>query len=252
MRLSSKVAIVTGGARGLGAAVTRRLADEGASVVIADLLVREGIQLADRLGAKVGFFELDVAKKEQWHALLEYCETTFSCPTTLVNNAGVVNYDPLLELSESDFNLLFQVHMLGPLFGIQVLAPAMASKGGGCIVNISSTSGLQVMTSQAAYCSTKFGLTGLSKVAAKELAAKGIRVNTVHPGPINTAMRQESEDAEVIKRKKDFFMKLPMGRISEASEIAAMVAFLASDDASYSTGSAFIADGGLTAGIFGM
>lgn len=239
-RLDGKVAIVTGGARGMGAEDTRRLVAEGARVVIGDVLDTEGEALATELGDAAIFVHLDVTSPEAWAAAVEAAHAAFGPVTVLVNNAGVLAYGTVDVADEADFERLLKVNLFGPFLGIKAVVPDMKAAGGGSIVNISSAAGLVGMTGLAAYSSSKWGLRGLTKTAALDLGRYTIRVNSVHPGGVRTAMAAGATD--------EAFATQTLPRIGEVAEIAAAVAFLASDDASYITGAELAVDGGLVLG----
>lgn len=245
-RLEGKVAIVTGAARGLGAAIARRLVSEGARVLAADILDDEGRRTVASLGQGARYAHLDVRDAAGWKAVVADCSASLGPPNVLVNNAGVLSAGPLESVTLEAFQRAFEVHMQGPLLGIQAVIGPMAAAGGGSIINVSSAQGLQGMKNLTAYASTKFGLTGLTRCAAIELGPRGIRVNSLHPGPIDTPMR--SGESSQGSGQSSFFSALPLRRASRPEEIAATVAFLASDDSSYATGGAFVIDGGQLAG----
>ncbi len=246
LRLEGRVAIVTGAARGLGLAIAERLVAEGARVLAADILDDEGKRAAESLGAGARYAHLDVRRAPEWRVAVELCSSELGAPNVLVNNAGVLCQGPIEEITEEQFRLSFEVHMQGPLLGIQAVIPAMTAAGGGSIINVSSAQGLQGMRNLTPYVATKFGLTGLTRNAAIELGPRGIRVNALHPGPIDTPMRPREKSAK--SAPSPFFSVLPLRRASRPEEIAATVAFLASDDSSYATGASFVIDGGQLAG----
>ncbi|WP_024286922.1 glucose 1-dehydrogenase [Cellulomonas sp. KRMCY2] len=239
-RLDGKVAIVTGGARGMGAEDTRRLVAEGARVVIADVLDADGQALAAELPDSTIFVHLDVSSAASWAAAIEATHAAFGPVTTLVNNAGILSYASVDTAEEEDFRRVLSVNLVGPFLGIKAVVPDMKSAGGGSIVNISSAAGLVGLPSLAAYTSSKWGLRGLTKEAALDLGRFGIRVNSIHPGGIRTPMAAGADDS--------MFATQAMPRIGEVREIAAAVAFLASDDASYITGAELAVDGGMVLG----
>jgi 3alpha(or 20beta)-hydroxysteroid dehydrogenase len=244
-RLQGKVALVTGAARGLGEAIATRFVAEGASVVVADLLDEVGRGTADALGPDAIFVHLDVTRADDWNRGVERCVEAFGPPNVLVNNAGILGSAPIQEVSADAFRKMFEVHMLGPLLGIQAVLEPMSEAGGGSIINVVSTQGLRALPNLATYVATKFGLTGLTQTAALELGSRGIRVNSLHPGAMETPMRAGS--AEQSPAQRAYFQGLPLGRPAQAEEIAASAVFLASDDSCYATGSAIVIDGGALA-----
>lgn len=239
-RLDGKVAIVTGGARGMGAEDARRLVAEGAKVVIGDVLDVEGQALAAELGAAAIFVHLDVSSEESWAAALEATHAAFGPVTVLVNNAGILAYGTVDVMPKADFERVLAVNLVGPMLGMKTVAADMKAAGGGSIVNISSAAGLVPMHALGAYASSKWGLRGLTKVAAMDLGRDGIRVNSIHPGGIDTPMAAGST--------ADAFAGQAIPRIGDVKEIAAAVAFLASDEASYITGAELAVDGGMVLG----
>jgi 3alpha(or 20beta)-hydroxysteroid dehydrogenase len=241
-RLDGKVAIITGAARGQGAAHARRFVAEGAKVVIADVLRNEGITLAAELGDSALFARHDVTEGSSWEAVLEITIDSFGLPNVLVNNAGVVVFTPILEQEPDEFHRVIAVNLVGPLLGMKWIGRAMARVGGGSIVNICSTAALQGYHDEGAYCASKWALRGLTKTAALEFGSLGVRVNAVHPGPIATQMLRGDHTDE---RR---FSGQPIRRAGRAEEVANMVVYLASDEASYSTGGDFVVDGGASSG----
>jgi 3alpha(or 20beta)-hydroxysteroid dehydrogenase len=244
-RLAGKVAIVSGGARGMGAAEVRRLHADGASVVAADILDDDGKALADELGDRVRFVHLDVTSEEQWQSAVEQTEREFGTLDILVNNAGILKFNMVADTPLEEFRQVIDVNLVGVFLGMKAAIPAMKRAGGGSIVNISSTEGLAGTVFCGAYTASKFGVRGITKVAAIEYGGDKIRVNSVHPGGIDTPMTREVMDEEGRKYvgKKVAGLK----RMGEAEEVASVVAFLASDDSSYCTGAEFVVDGGVTA-----
>jgi len=238
-RLDGRVAIVTGGARGQGAAEARRFVAEGARVVVADLLLEDGRAVAAALGPDAVFAPLDVTDARQWAAAVETCIRAFGNPTVLVNNAGVLGETPVRGGDEAEFRRIVDVNLVGAYLGMRAVAEPMITAGGGSIVNVSSVAGLRGVSGMGAYSASKFGLRGLTKSAARELAPFGIRVNSVHPGGVATEMLATVGD--------DAFAHQPIPRRATPDEIANLVLFLASDESSFSTGSEFVADGGSTA-----
>jgi 3alpha(or 20beta)-hydroxysteroid dehydrogenase len=245
-RLTGKVAIITGAARGMGAAEARMFVSEGAKVVLADRLDDEGGPVAADLGAAASYVHLDVTDESGWRNALAFTEKTFGRPQVLVNNAGILRYSPLLAMAKADFEDILAVNLVGPFLGMKVVGASMAAGGGGSIVNVSSTGGLIGMSMIGGYVASKWGLRGLTKSAAIELGKAGIRVNSVHPGGVRTPMSDPDGSGAAVS--EELFAQQPIARIGRPEEIAALVTFLASDESSYSTGSEFVADGGAVAG----
>jgi 3alpha(or 20beta)-hydroxysteroid dehydrogenase len=241
---------VTGAARGIGAAVATRLVDEGARVVLLDVLEDAGATLAAALGDRAAFIPLDVTDADAWAAAVDDATVAFGLPNVLVNNAGVLRYGPLEAVTPEEFRTVIDINLVGTFLGIRAVVPVLRQHAdGGAIVNMSSTCGLQGSPFLAAYTASKWGIRGLTKTAALEYAADRIRVNSVHPGGIDTAMvRGDSSDADVAAMGDN----LPLGRLGEAAEVAAMVAFLASPEAGFCTGGEYAVDGGYTAGDLSM
>jgi NAD(P)-dependent dehydrogenase (short-subunit alcohol dehydrogenase family) len=245
--LTGRVAIVTGGARGIGRAVAARLAEEGMSVMIADVETDAGAKAAKEIGETVRFTECDVSEKLDVRNMLAATLDVFGGVHVLVNNAGIVGGGSFLELSEEDFERVLAVNLKGAFLASQAVARHMvervkAGEKPGSIVNMSSVNAVFALPQQTAYSISKGGLAQLTRAAALALAPHGIRVNAVGPGSIDTAMLASvNRDPGA---KKMVLSRTPMGRIGEADEIASVVAFLASDDASYVTGQTVYADGG--------
>ncbi|NKQ52978.1 glucose 1-dehydrogenase [Amycolatopsis sp. K13G38] len=243
-RLEGKTAIITGAARGQGAAAARRFVEEGAKVMIADVLDEEGKALADEIGAL--YQHLDVSAEEDWTAAVERAVTEFGGLTVLVNNAGVLHFSELAKTTLADYERIIRINQIGTFLGMRSVVEPMTEAGTGSIINLSSVEGLAGMPFLVAYTASKFAIRGMTKVAALELGERGIRVNSVHPGMIDTKMVSDAAGGAEIDtswvRKK-----VALGRVGQPGEIAQMVVFLASDESSYSTGAEFVADGGATA-----
>ncbi|MEV0857124.1 MULTISPECIES: glucose 1-dehydrogenase [Nocardia] len=239
-RLAGKVAVISGGARGMGAAHARRFVAEGASVVIGDVLDDEGATVAKELGDAVAYRHLDVREPEQWAGIVAAAVEEFGGLHVLVNNAGIVNGNLLVDFALDEWQRIIDINLTGTFLGMQAAVPAMKEAGGGSIVNISSVEGMRGSPGLHGYTATKFAVRGLTKSAALELAPQGIRVNSVHPGLISTPMT-EGIPAD--------FLQIPLARAAEPDEVSALVAYLASDESSYSTGAEFVVDGGLTVGV---
>lgn len=241
-KLEGKVAIVTGGARGMGESHVRKFVDEGAKVVLTDLNEEGGRALAEELGESVRFVRQDVAKAEDWQAVIEEAEAAFGPVQILVNNAGISMAKTIFDLTEEEYRKIVDINQISVFLGIKAVIPSMQKAGGGSIVNISSMNGL--VGGAPGYTDTKFAVRGLTKAAALQLAGLGIRVNSVHPGVIETPMVTKGDAVDQIK---EFAKHIPLKRVAKSEEVSNMVLFLASDDSSYSTGSEFVIDGGLTA-----
>lgn len=244
-RFDGKVVLVSGGARGQGETEARRFAAEGASVVIGDVRADDGKSVAADLGARARFVELDVTVADDWDGAVRTATEEFGRLDILVNNAGIAPFTPIIGGSVDDFVRVVMVNQVGVYLGMRAAAPVMKEGGGGSIVNISSIDGIIGMPGVAGYVSSKFGVRGLTKVAALELAAFGIRVNSVHPGYIDTPMvREPLGDALA----EGLAASVPLRRLGTTSDVADLVLFLASGESSYCTGSEFVIDGGLIAG----
>lgn len=239
-RVSDKHVIVTGGARGMGAAFARKLAAEGAKVVITDVLVEQGAALAAEIGDAALFLPLDVTDESAWNSVVAAAEEKFGPISGLVNNAGIVHVDPIEKLSEADYRKVIDVNQVGVFLGMKAVIESMRRAGVGSIVNISSTGGLIGYSNILGYVASKWAVRGMSKTAAQELAADNIRVNSVHPGIVATEMTADSD------RSHEIAAKQPIKRPARPEELANLVLFLLSDESSYSTGAEFIADGGFT------
>jgi 3alpha(or 20beta)-hydroxysteroid dehydrogenase len=248
-KLEGRIAVITGAARGQGEATARLFAAQGARVVLADMLETEGLAVAADIGASALFVKLDVSEENQWAALDTAIKTKWGhAADILVNNAGIVHPASILDLTKVDFERVLQINLIGAWLGIKTLAPGMVAKGKGAIVNIVSSSGLWGMNGLAAYSSSKWALRGISKTAAMELGYKGVRVNAVFPGGINTAMGNVTNEAASELNK--YYVGQTIQRIGEPDEVAQTSLFLASDDASYVCGAEVTVDGGQTLGVF--
>lgn len=242
-RLENKIAIITGGARGMGASHVRRFVHEGARVVFGDLREDEGRALAEELGEAVVFVRHDVTSSDDWSNIVETTTSTFGLPNVLVNNAGIGTTGPMEEMTEDQFRMVIDINLLGPWLGTKAVVPSMRAAGGGSIVNISSLAGLVGSPDASAYTASKFGVRGLTKATAVEFAKFGIRINSVHPGVIETPMVAESG----LEYLDELAKAIPLGRIGTSQEVSNLVLYLAADESSYSTGSEFVIDAGLSA-----
>lgn len=240
-KLDGKVAIITGGAAGIGATSVRLFIAEGAKVVLTDIDQEKGQILAEELGENALFIQHNVADEEGWKTVVTETEKVFGPVNILVNNAGV-STALSVESSLDDYMKIVNINQVSIFLSLKYIVPSMKKEDTGSIINISSINGLTA--GALGYTDTKFAVRGMTKAAAKELAPEGIRVNSIHPGIINTPMVQNSPYTEQIEA---MVQTVPMKRMAEPNEISQMILFLASDDSSYSTGSEFIADGGVTA-----
>jgi 3alpha(or 20beta)-hydroxysteroid dehydrogenase len=249
-RLDGKVGIVTGAARGQGEAEARLFAAEGARVVLTDVLVEEGEAVAASIGDAARFERLDVTDEDGWQQVVATTAEAFGPPSVLVNNAGILAFSPITRQDTAEFRRVIDINLTGAFLGIKTVGRAMAKGGGGSIINISSTGGMEGLPMLSAYTASKWGMRGLSRTAAVELGRQGIRVNTVHPGGIDTPMTRAEgmTDADMGM----FYERLPIKRIGTVDDVANLVLFLASDDSSYCTGAEYVVDGGHLAGDPGL
>lgn len=235
-RLAGKVALITGGARGQGAAEAKLFTEEGATVVITDVLTDEGERTAGELGCD--FLLHDVASEDRWAEVVGEVTSRHGRLDVLVNNAGILHAARMVNTRTEDWDRVIAINQTGVFFGMRAVAPTMTEQGSGAIVNISSVAGLEGPFGSIAYSATKFAVRGMTKVAAKELGASGVRVNSVHPGLINTEMTTDFPKERMLR-------SVPIGREADAVEVANLVLFLASDESAYCTGQEFVVDGGM-------
>ena len=241
-RLDGKVALITGGARGQGAAEAELFVAEGATVVIADVLDDEGRATAQRIGPACAYEHLDVTDEEGWEALVTGIVEAHGHLDVLVNNAGTFRVQPMGDTSLDDWNQMVAVNQTGVFLGMRAVAGPMKAARSGSIVNISSVAGLGGVGMAFTYSATKWAVRGMTKSAAQDLSRFGVRVNSVHPGYIDTDMlRQIDPDRGSLERG------VPLGRLATAEEVARSVLFLASDESAYCTGHELVVDGGLKA-----
>lgn len=243
-KLAGKVAIVTGGAQGMGESHVRKLLEEGAKVVISDILVDKGEALAKELGENAIFIQLDVTKEEAWVQAIEQTEEKFGPVDILVNNAGIDIMKKFIDFKDTELQKLLDVNLFSQFHGMQKVLPSMKKAGGGSIINISSLEGLRGTAGNSIYNASKFAVTGLTKAVAQEYAEYNVRVNSVHPGAIQTPGIEADDVKDVVA---EYISRIPMKRVGRAEEVSNLVAFLASDESSYSTGAEFISDGGIMA-----
>lgn len=246
-RLQDKVAIITGGARGLGEAYARLFATEGARVLLGDVRDELGEKVAADIGDGAVYQHLDVTRPDDWAGAVATATDRFGRLDVLVNNAGILRFEPLESMTLESYLEVVSVNQVGCFLGMQAVIPALRAAGGGSIVNISSGSGLEGVPAAVAYVASKWAIRGMTKTAALELGREGIRVNSVHPGPFETPMLFER--AELTPATIDAIASgFPIPRVGRAEELAHLVLFLASDESSYCTGAEYKIDGGRTAG----
>ena len=244
-RLEGKVAIITGAARGQGEAEARLFAAEGAKVVVADVLAEEAAAVAADIGDAAHSATLDVTDEEAWNQVVAATEERWGPVTTLVNNAGILDFNAVEHYDAARFRTVLDVNVVGAFLGIKTVTRSMRRSGNGSIINISSNGGMEGLPFLSAYSTSKWAIRGLSRSAAIELGRRGIRVNTVHPGGIDTPMtRFEGNDNSTAA----FYQNLPIKRVGTVDDVAPVVLFLASDEAGYVTGAEYVVDGGHLAG----
>ncbi len=243
-RLDGKVAIVTGAARGQGEAEARLFVAEGAKVVLGDVLDDLGKAVADDLGEHAAYVHMDVSREEDWAEAVR-AAASFGSLNVLVNNAALLRPAAIVDTTLADYLAVISVNQVGCFLGMRSVAEPMKAAGGGSIINVSSIDGLGSKNGLISYSASKFAVRGMTKTAALEFGQFGIRVNSIHPGGINTPMGNPVGDDSI---NAVFATRLPIPRIGEPVEIAYMALFLASDEASYCTGAEFVVDGGWTCG----
>ncbi|MFI1205109.1 SDR family NAD(P)-dependent oxidoreductase [Streptomyces sp. NPDC020883] len=256
-KLDGRVIVITGAARGQGEQEARLFVAEGARVVLGDVRTEQGEALAAELGVeRARFVRLDVAVEGDWAALVEVAEGAFGKVDGLVNNAGILRFNALVDTPLEEFRRVLDVNQTGCFLGIRTLAPRIAAAGGGTIVNTASYAGLTGMAFVGAYAATKHAVVGLTRVAALELAGRGIRVNAVCPGAIDTPMTNRAaldpsaDPEESVRAVDELYRRLvPLGRIGRPEEVARLALFLSGEDSSYITGQPFVIDGGWLAGV---
>jgi 3alpha(or 20beta)-hydroxysteroid dehydrogenase len=244
-RLDGKVALITGAARGQGAAEARLFIDEGAGVMLGDVADDDGEILAKNLGERATYRHHDVTSEANWEDIVAATISHFGRLDVLVNNAGVFRVLGMTATSLDEYMRIVTINQVGTFLGMQAVAGTMLRQGSGSIVNISSVAGLRGSPGTIAYTASKFAVRGMTKVAALELAPFGVRVNSVHPGLIDTPMLREAVGDDASRRPTG--AGVPNGRLGQAAEVANVVLYLASDESAYSTGSEFVVDGGMTA-----
>lgn len=247
MRLKDKVAIVTGGAGGIGRATGLRFAREGAVVVLTDVdeAAARTVDQIRAMGAEAQFLCHDVTQEKDWARVVEGTHRTYGRVDILFNNAGVYIIRPLVDTTMEDWSHVMSVNVTGPFLGMKHVVPLMAKRGTGSVINASSDAGLVGSANHVAYCSSKGAVRLMTKSIALEYAHMGVRVNSIHPAYIDTAMVDYA--CEVMDVRKGSLSSAPLRRIGSVDEVASLVVFLASDESSYCTGAEFVIDGGCTA-----
>lgn len=247
-RLEQKTAIITGAAQGMGAATARRFVEEGARVVLTDLREEKGAALAEELGERAVFVRHDVADESAWGEVLARAEQSFGAVNVLVNNAGVMHWGGIEELDLERTRKLLDVNLIGVMLGAKTVVPSMKQRGAGAILNVSSVDGLRGVNGLSAYVASKWAVRGFTKSLAFELGPSGIRVNSVHPGGVDTTLGNPlGRTGDELQMP---YRGVPLQRIGESDEIADVTVFVASDEARYVTGAEIAVDGGWSAGTF--
>lgn len=239
-RLAGKVALISGGARGMGASHARAMVAQGASVVLADILDDEGEALAAELGDVATYVHLDVTDRQQWSDAVATTVSTYGRLNVLVNNAGIANFGPIGTFTPEQWDTVIAINLTGVFNGIHASVSALMEGAPSSIINISSTAGLQGYGALPGYNAAKFGVRGLTKSVALDLGLFGVRCNSVHPGAIATPMTAALTTPQ---------RHVAMGRVGQSIEVSHLVVYLASDESSFSTGAEFVVDGGETAGL---
>jgi len=231
----------------MGAADARLFAREGARVVLGDVLDAEGKKVAAEIGEQAVYQHLDVTRESDWQAAVACAEERFGKLDVLVNNAGILRFGALEETPLEEYEAIVRINQIGPFLGMKSAIPALRRNGGGSIVNISSLAGMHGIAGLVGYCSSKYAVRGMTKVAALELGSAGIRVNSVHPGGVETPMTRPFGEETPPDSAPAYATPIP--RIGRPEEVASLVLWLASDASSYCTGSEFVVDGGELAGM---
>ncbi len=241
-RLQDKVALITGASRGQGAAEAELFAAEGARVIVADVLDDEGAEIAARIGDAASYRHLDVSDEDAWHALVADIVEQHGKLDALVNNAGIFRHAPITEMTQDVYREVIEINQIGVWLGMKAVGAQMIQQQSGSVVNISSTAGFRGGPGSIAYSASKFAVRGMTKVAAREWGRYNIRVNSIHPGPIDTMMLQQVPGYDADSER--FLRNTPLRRAADPSEVAYLALYLASDESSFSTGAEFIVDGG--------
>lgn len=241
-RLQDKVIIITGAAQGMGATHARLCVEAGAKVVLTDINSDKGEALAKELGSNALFIKHDVTDEQNWAQVVKKTESHFGPVNVLVNNAGITMSKSILDISLEEYRHILDINQVSVFLGMKSIIPSMQKSKQGSIINISSINGM--VGGAIGYTDSKFAVRGMTKAAAIECAPFGIRVNSIHPGVIATPMIMQGDTKAVVEA---FAKSIPLKRVGQPEEVSGMVIYLASDESSYSTGSEFIIDGGLTA-----
>ncbi len=241
-RLDGKIALITGGARGMGAAMAELFVKAGATVVITDIDEREGAQTAQKIGESCRFVQQDVTQEDDWQRTVTEIETRYGRLDVLVNNAGIFRVQGMDDTSLADWHQMVAINQTSVFLGIRAVISGMKERRNGSIINMSSIAGLAGSPRAPAYGATKWAVRGLTKSAALEYAPYKIRVNSVHPGLIDTRMMDELHETS-----EELDARVPLGQQGTPHEVARMVLFLASDDSSHCTGHEFVVDGAMKA-----
>lgn len=246
-RLDGKTALITGGARGQGAAEALLFASEGARVIITDVLDADGQELAASNDA-LSYLHHDVTQESEWASVVAEVLEDHGKIDAFINNAGIFRSAPIAETTLEEYRLVTEINQVGVFLGLKHVGPVMAAAGSGAIVNISSIAGTRGGAGSVAYSASKWAVRGMTKVAMAEFAPSGVRVNSIHPGLIDTPMLQQLPGVEA-GQLDQFVRRIPYGRVAEAVEVARLALFLVSDDSEYCNGAEFVIDGGMTQGL---
>ncbi|WP_455351177.1 SDR family NAD(P)-dependent oxidoreductase [Streptomyces sp. SYSU K217416] len=255
-KLDGRVVVITGAARGQGEQEARLFVAEGARVLLGDVLDEQGAAVAKELGEAARYVHLDVSREDDWAAAVAAARESFGRIDGLVNNAGILRFNELVATPLEEFQHVVQVNQVGAFLGMKTVAPEIEASGGGTIVNTASYTALSGMAFVGSYAATKAAIVGLTRVAAMELAGRGIRVNAMCPGAIDTPMSNPAQldptadPAETSAALDELYKKLvPLGRVGQPEEVARLALFLSCADSSYITGQPFVIDGGWLAGV---
>lgn len=246
--LTNRVAIVTGGAGGLGRSVVSRFVDAGAKVVFTDIKEDAGHSLCALLGSDAAFLPHDVSSRRDWDAVVEFAQSRFGPADILVNGAGVLDYATIVDMEEAVFDRLMAINVKGTFLGMQAVIPGMVAGKRGSIINLASTGAMLPTNGTGAYAASKAAVEAMSRAAAMELGPFSVRVNSVHPGGINTPMT--NPEGMTPGEVNSLYGDIPLQRAGDPDEVARLILFLASDEASYCTGSQYVVDGGSLAGKY--